>query len=657
LILFLRTWCGFLFLSLSIGAAAQNKDSLLQLIPAAKDSKERIHLMYLIMGDSGDNDPEKALHYYKKLLTLAQKLNDKVAEAVMSAETGYALYMMGNTVAGSDLMLKATRMAEETHNQQAIGIAYDNQAFIYDDLQKQKADMHKALTASTAAQDYLFMCWELGNLANMFAEQNQRDSSFYYAQQALKLAITRGVAEVKPIALIQMGWQNYARGQKTVALEYFHAALHEPYTAREAKTAASAYGSLSNYYQAEKKEDSALYYARRAYNSVQNAFYSLRLTPVIMLTKAFERVGNIDSAFKYLKMQDAIRDSIDSREKAKQVANITFNEHQHQLDLANEAVAYKNRLKLYAVFGVLALTVVIVFFLFSRTKKQQKANRLLQQQKEETEAQRTKAETALEELKATQAQLVQREKMASLGELTAGIAHEIQNPLNFVNNFSEINTELLEELKEDAKTGNTHGVIQLAEELKENQQKIAHHGRRADAIVRSMLQHSRASTGEKESTDINALVDEYLQLAYHGMRAKDKSFEVQLQADYDNTVGKIVAVPQDIGRVQLNLFNNAFYATAEKKKQAKSAYQPKVTVSTKRVNGVVEIQVSDNGTGIPKSAMDKVFQPFFTTKPTGEGTGLGLSLSYDIITTGHGGELRVESVEGQYTTFVVRLPT
>jgi signal transduction histidine kinase len=267
---------------------------------------------------------------------------------------------------------------------------------------------------------------------------------------------------------------------------------------------------------------------------------------------------------------------------------------------------------------------------------------------------------SLGNLKATQAQLIQSEKMASLGELTAGIAHEIQNPLNFVNNFSEVNRELIEELKsEKSKVKSERDdelETQLLSDIEQNLEKINHHGKRADAIVKGMLQHSRSSSGIKEPTDINALCDEYLRLAYHGMRAKDKSFNAITKTEFDNSIGKINVVPQEIGRVVLNLINNAFYTVDEKKKHIENGYDPTVSISTKKNNGKVEIKVADNGNGIPQKVLDKIFQPFFTTKPTGEGTGLGLSLSYDIITKGHGGQLKVETKEGEGSEFIIQLP-
>ncbi len=269
-------------------------------------------------------------------------------------------------------------------------------------------------------------------------------------------------------------------------------------------------------------------------------------------------------------------------------------------------------------------------------------------------------EKAYHELKTTQQQLIQSEKMASLGELTAGIAHEIQNPLNFVNNFSEVNTELIDEMQQEMDKGNLADAKAIAKDIKDNEQKINHHGKRADAIVKGMLQHSRSSGGIKEPTNINALADEYLRLAYHGLRAKDKSFNAALKTDFDESIGNINIIPQDFGRAVLNLITNAFYAVSEKKKQHPDDFEPIVSVSTKKINGKpgsyrVQVSVKDNGNGIPQKILDKIFQPFFTTKPTGQGTGLGLSLSYDIVKA-HGGELKVETKEGEGSEFIIQLP-
>jgi signal transduction histidine kinase len=299
----------------------------------------------------------------------------------------------------------------------------------------------------------------------------------------------------------------------------------------------------------------------------------------------------------------------------------------------------------------------IVAFKLDRTEKVKRTTAiLLEETIGELEQKRKAVEEALSNLKATQAQLIQSEKMASLGELTAGIAHEIQNPLNFVNNFSEVSGELVEELVEEIGKGDFEEVKALAADLKENLEKIVHHGKRADGIVKGMLQHSRSGDGKKEPTDLNKLADEYLRLAYHGLRAKDKSFNATMETDFDKAVGEANVVPQDIGRVLLNLLTNAFHAISERKASAPEGYEPTVWVTTRKTDDGVEISVRDNGGGIPDAIKDKIFQPFFTTKPTGQGTGLGLSMSYDIVTKGHGGQLKLESKQEEGTEFIVILP-
>ncbi len=309
----------------------------------------------------------------------------------------------------------------------------------------------------------------------------------------------------------------------------------------------------------------------------------------------------------------------------------------------------------YTFYGLL---VILAGFLIYKYQKSYIVKRERERTQQKELAQAREIEKAYTQLKSTQAQLIQSEKMASLGELTAGIAHEIQNPLNFVNNFSEVNTELISELIEEADKGNTAEVKSIAADIRENSEKIVHHGKRADAIVKGMLQHSRSSSNQKEPTDINALADEYLRLAYHGLRAKDKSFNATMHTDYDSSIGSIQIVSQDIGRVILNLITNAFYVVNEKKalrQDQGNSYDPTVSVRTRKLDGKVEIKVSDNGNGIPQKVLDKIFQPFFTTKPAGQGTGLGLSLSYDIVKA-HGGEIKLETKEGEGTTFIIQLP-
>jgi len=335
--------------------------------------------------------------------------------------------------------------------------------------------------------------------------------------------------------------------------------------------------------------------------------------------------------------------------------NIGFNEKMRLKEIETERINTKNRTQILLLLAGLTLFFFIAFILYRSNKIKVKANILLADQKRQIE-------NTLVELKSTQAQLIQSEKMASLGELTAGIAHEIQNPLNFVNNFSELSVDLANELDDEVKKSDLdiELITDLTKDIKSNQEKINHHGKRAADIVKSMLQHSRSRSGQKEPTDINALADEYLRLAYHGLRAKDKSFNATMKTDFDPNLPKIKVVPQDIGRVLLNLITNAFYAINERSKKSpeinrEAGFEPTVSVITTKIGNNVEIKVADNGSGIPEHIKDKIFQPFFTTKPTGQGTGLGLSMTYDIVKA-HGGELKVETKEGEGSEFTIVLP-
>jgi signal transduction histidine kinase len=410
-----------------------------------------------------------------------------------------------------------------------------------------------------------------------------------------------------------------------------------------------------------REYDSTLYYANQALSFGRKSSQKpIMLEASKTLTTYYIDKKKLDSALKYQQLTMTINDSLFGSEPLRKVQLLAIDEQkrvyiaeQKQQEIEQKRNDYQSNLRFYGLMAALVVFILFGIILYRNNKIQRIANVLLQRQKKETE-------DTLSDLRATQVQLIQSEKMASLGELTAGIAHEIQNPLNFVNNFSEVNKELLMELKDEMDEGNISDAKAIINDVIENEQKIIHHGKRADAIVKGMLQHSRTSSRQKEFTDINALADEYLRLAYHGLRAKDKSFNAKFETDFDDTIGKINIIPQEMGRLILNLINNAFYAVNEKQKHASTGsapngYEPTVTLSTAKQNGKVELKVKDNGNGIPQNMLDKIFQPFFTTKPTGQGTGLGLSLAYDIVKA-HGGELKVESNEGVGSEFIVSLP-
>jgi signal transduction histidine kinase len=418
----------------------------------------------------------------------------------------------------------------------------------------------------------------------------------------------------------------------------------------DAENLSIAYLSIAKLYHKQSQQDSAIYFAQKALDTAAaGKFPQDVLNAGKALYTYYDETKNVAQAYKYFKITTAAKDSLFSQDKIKQLLTLDFDEKQRQQELEAAHADAQNKVRIYILSGILALLVGLAFVSWLSSKQRKKANKLLKVQKADIEA-------ALAQLKLTQGQLVQSEKMASLGELTAGIAHEIQNPLNFVNNFSEVNVELIDELELEIEKGDLQEIKAIALDIRENEKKINMHGKRADFIVKGMLLHSRTSTGERQLTNINLLANEFLKLSYHGLRAKDKTFNAEMITHFDENLPEINVAQQDIGRVFLNLVNNAFYAVHHKQKTAGNGYRPEVTMSTAVVDGELVVKVKDNGDGIPDSIKDKIMQPFFTTKPTGEGTGLGLSLTYDIVVKGHAGSLLVDSIANEGTEFTVRLP-
>ena len=485
-------------------------------------------------------------------------------------------------------------------------------------------------------------------LANTYLSLKKPDSALYMAKIGYDKAIATQNDFVLGGALQTMGKMYAIKGNNELAKHYYHQRIAAAERINEYVDIANGYMSLANLFRDIKQNDSAIYYAKKAYDLYLPRHFASVNMPARLLSTLLEP-GDPAEALRFLKIADAAKDSAYNIQKIQSAQALVFKEKERQAELGYEKKAYQGKVRQYALLAGIAILLLGLFGLYRNNRTKQRINLALEKQKK-------KVEETLAELKSTQTQLIQSEKMAFLGELTAGIAHEIQNPLNFVNNFSDVNTELIDELKSELATDNMQLANEIADNIKDNEQKINHHGKRADAIVKGMLQHSRNNSGQKELTDINALTGEYLRLAYHGMRAKDKSFNAVTKTEFDNNVGKVSIVPQEIGRVILNLINNAFYAVNEKQKQNLNGYEPTVIVSTKKIKDKIEIKVKDNGNGIPQKILDKIFQPFFTTKPTGQGTGLGLSLAYDIVTKGHGGELKVETKEGEQSTFIIELP-
>jgi signal transduction histidine kinase len=592
--------------------------------------KDNLNTYYgnIAIGHQMQSNFLKALQYQQKALDLAKGKNDISGQAYTSLNMGLTYTSMGDTIRAQQFLLESIRLAKSDNIKNVELYAYSN-------------------------------------LASLYSKKREIEKAYEFAIKAARLGKEMGDNGIQAASLSKAA-ESLGDMKKFADAELL---------AKQAITIADSSGQTFNIYQAnsalgsilkqQEKYKEAIPFLEKSvavleetdlYNEASGTTYNT-------LSLCYEKTGNFNKALSFYKTSSEITDSVRSRDNIRKATELNMNyefgkkQEAQRIEQKNkDGITQARQLTLIIVFGLAFLSAIGAFIAY---RNKQKANSLLQHQKEEIQSTLTK-------LKATQTQLIQSEKMASLGELTAGIAHEIQNPLNFINNFSDVNTELIEEMKQELKAGNSEEGIAIADDIAENEQKINHHGKRADAIVKGMLQHSRSSTGQKEPTDINKLADEYLRLSYHGFRAKDKFFNVSTQTDFDQRIGKINIIPQDIGRVLLNLFTNAFYAVTEKKKSPHPLkggieYEPVVTVTTRLSSppaggdGGIEIKLRDNGMGIPQKLIDKIYQPFFSTKPTGEGTGLGLSLSYEIIKS-HGGELRVETKEGEFAEFIIELP-
>ena len=565
----------------------------------------------------------QALLYYQKALSISVHLNDEDGEAYIYVNIAITYDYIDDKVRAEQYYLKALGLAKKLNLKNVLAYTYSNLASLYEGLNRFKDQYDFAMKAALLGKqmgDEGIEATSLSRAAVALSSQNKFDDADKLNRQSMIVAD----ASKQPFNIYQ------------------------------------AYSDMGIILRAQKKYNEAIPYFETAFRSLTKSdLYSREVGfSYFDLSECYEKTGDYNKALATYKISAKIADSVKGRENIKKATELTMNydfekkqqitkfEQQKQNEVA--------KTRQIALSIGLVLTLILAGVAFNGFKNKRRANHLLQQQKE-------KVESTLTELKSTQTQLIQSEKMASLGELTAGIAHEIQNPLNFVNNFSEVSVELLAELKEEEAKGNKEDVIAIADDLTQNLEKIRHHGKRADAIVKGMLQHSQSGSGVKEPTNINAMVDECMRLAYHGLRAKDKTFNAELVTHLDETLPKVNVIQQDIVRVMLNLFNNAFYAMNKKQKLAGEDYKPEVSVMTAPqppeggAKGII-ITVKDNGIGIPDAIKEKIMQPFFTTKPTGEGTGLGLSLPYDMVVKGHGGNIAVESEEGEGSAFIISLP-
>ncbi len=634
-----------------LNAQSQKTDSLRQLLETAPKDSNRVNLLLEIADVYYFSKPDTSLILTKEALNLSRDLKYSIGELSSLNLAGECLRLLGDYPGALKMQLDALQINRSNKSISGEAITLGFIGLTYSDFREYRLALQYLLQSGIIFHKFpnqIMETFNLTNTGNAYNLLGNQDSALYFQRVAYQkyTGLTHG--PLKSLILIRLGNAFSGVQKNDSALIYYYAAISNSIVWHSNINLSMAQIKIAGIYESLGQYDSSLYYARMAFVNGENATQqSVLLDASNLLVKLYRRTNKLDSAIYYQDVAITMNNNLYGPEKLKQLQLLMLDEQKQQQQIIQRQEKFRNKIKYTALFSVLAGFLFLAFILIRSNRHKQKANVLLNEQK-------NKIAKTLSDLKLTQNQLIQSEKMASLGELTAGIAHEIQNPLNFVNNFSEVNKELVDELQQELKAGKIDDAIAISNDIKDNEEKINQHGKRADAIVKGMLQHSRRSNGVKEPTDINKLADEYLRLAYHGLRAKDKSFNATMKTDFDNSLEKINVIPQDIGRVILNLLTNAFYAVTEKKMSGFNEYEPTVSISTKKIDGKIEIKVTDNGNGIPQKVLDKIFQPFFTTKPTGQGTGLGLSLSYDIIKA-HGGEIKVETISTG-SQFAILLP-
>ena len=628
----------FLTINLSIGIAQTPLviDSLKRELAFATQDTARVLIMTGLCLNYQYLKIDSAMKYGTKALQLSQKINFSKGEALTFRQLGSVYREIGNLPKALNLMNKSLKFYEEKKDLREIASCKNGLGLIYWDLNDaEKALIFYKQTLLIAKKLNLgrWVAIAQNNIGAMFRDMNQLDSAKYYLTQSYQANIRLGLNgsnSLRHLASVEDKLGNYRK-----ALTMYHRCL-QLVDSSDLRNTSLSYIFMAKSYQNINKLDSAILCAKKGLELAKRGPYMKRIVEAYSALKdAYKAKGDFKLALENEELMAASLDSLSGTS----IQSIIFQEEESQIAIENNKKEYQNQLKFYFLLASLVVMLLIGFILSRNNLQKQKANKVLK--------------STLSTLKSTQAQLIQSEKLASLGELTAGIAHEIQNPLNFVNNFSELSVELAKELKVERlkvkEERDEELENELVDDLIQNQEKINHHGKRAASIVKGMLEHSKPSTGKKELTDINALVHEYSRMANSNPRSKNENFTVAIETHLDNSLPNIEIIPQDIGRVLLNLMNNAFYAV-------KGVNNPTVILTSEIFDNQVVIKVKDNGAGMSEAIKAKVFQPFFTTKPTGEGTGLGLSLAHDIVTKGHGGTLEAESVEGKETTFTIKLP-
>jgi two-component system, NtrC family, sensor kinase len=639
----------FLVTNLSFAQGIYFDSLKLHLSNSQKEDTNRVIALFAVADYYGFIQFDSCLYYASKTASLSKKLGYEYGDYLGYTATFHGFNSKGNYPMALKVALQCLNQAEKLKDKrpEALSQAHYFMGLLnremqnYEDAKIQfKESIDWQIKIGQPTGDVFASYSQLGIL---YAAMKQMDSAMMYAQLGYSLGqhITRQFRAYYPLAIGALGNIYASKGNFALADKYFRDAINLSNLFGNVYFECRNYNNLAALFDKSGMRDSCIFYATISLQYCQlHNFAEFTLDASRLLSKNYQTENRSDSTLKYLQIMLVARDSVFSQSKGQQFRQLAFDEILHERDIDKAQERYQNQVRFVALITA-AVGLLLLSILFFLTGKRRLKDKI-------------KIEGALKDLKSVQAQLIESEKMASLGEVTAGIAHEIQNPLNFVNNFSQVNEELLEELKEEVAKGNLEEITSISKDITGNQKKITQHGKRAEMIVRSMLQHTRTSTGQKEPANINVMAEECLKLSYHGLRAKEKSFVANLHMDFDSNLGMVSVIQQDMVRVFVNLFNNAFYSMNEKARHYKTGYEPAISVSTKRMNGKIEINIKDNGMGISKTILDKIFQPFFTTKPTGQGTGLGLSMSYDIIKV-HNGELIVNSTEGEGAEFLIRI--
>jgi two-component system NtrC family sensor kinase len=653
-------------------AQRTQSDTLKERLMIAKTDAEKYPVLRRLALYYLERDRQSSLNYLEQAALIAKRNDRPVDEAYVTAFKAYIQEELMKYPESFSNLQRALQLADDPGNENKSWNVEKYKSLHFNRLAT-LAQVHQKLGQLMAATNNVeqeiieykrakLLCEESGsfellgivneNLGYAYLQTNKPDLALMSYNQAGLNFKQQGFMSYIGQVYKGLGQIYLKKGNSALALQYFHKAGVAAKQYHNLSGAASYYIDLTGFFLHQGQPDSSLFYARETLKILHSLGSKDLGLAYENLYNSYQLKKNTDSAYKYQGLALRSKDS-SYNTTIKNLADfqkLSFGQQLRAEQLEKEKVSISTKIRMYVLLAAMAVCLLLVIIFYRNSQQRKKANSILNNQKGEIES-------ALLRLKTTQGQLIQTEKMASLGELTAGIAHEIQNPLNFVNNFSEVNKEMIDELEEELRNGNTEEALAIAADIKQNEEKINHHGKRADSIVKGMLQHSRTSTGERQLTNINLLADEFLKLSYHGLRAKDKSFNAEMVTNFDESLRKVNIAQQDIGRVLLNLFNNAFYAVNQKKKTAGEDYKPIVTLTTFAPPlGGLGVSVADNGNGIPEAIKDKIMQPFFTTKPSGEGTGLGLSLSYDIVVKGHGGKIEIDSKEGEYSTFIITLP-